>query len=163
MISYTHDDSWREELNMCVETTVNCLKAFGIGKTREIPAAIAPDLQDSVSDFFRFIEVFFDEARFDAELSFAAETEGNDALAYHDHAREKEIREANMRRFNDVLDDALVFCGMSRDYGMEFRISIHRTLNGSFPHQGFLFEFYDTVMFRTRWYLLEERERQNGE
>ena len=118
---------------------------------------IADELQDSGSVFFRFIEVFFDEARFDAELSYAAETNGNKMLVYNDHARKKVIREANRRRFTGILNDALVFCGMSKDYGMEFKDSIHGILNDSFPHLGFLFELYETIMLKTRWRLLEER------
>ena len=155
MISYTHDDAWRADLNSCVETTVNCLNVFGLGETKDIPTMIANEMQDSESNFSRFIEVFFDEARFDAELSFAAETKGNKTLAYHDHARKKVIREANRRRFNSALNDALVFCGMSKDYGIEFKYSIHCILNDSFPHLGFLFELYETVMLKTRWRLLE--------
>ena len=157
MISYTHDSAWRADLNSCIETTANCLNAFGLGETKDIPTVIADELQDSGSVFFRFIEVFFDEARFDAELSYAAETNGNKMLVYNDHARKKVIREANRRRFTGILNDALVFCGMSKDYGMEFKDSIHGILNDSFPHLGFLFELYETVMFRTRCQLLEKR------
>lgn len=158
MISYTHDDAWRADLNSCVETTANCLNAFGLGETKDIPTVIADEMQDRGSDFFRFVEIIFDEARFDAELSFAAETKGNKTLAYHDHARNKEIREANGRRFNSLLNDALLFCGMSKDYGMEFKDSILGILNDSFPHLGFLFELYETIMLKTRWRLLEDKE-----
>ena len=158
MICYTHDDAWRADLNSCIETTVNCLNAFGLGETKDIPTMIADEMQDRGSVFFRFIEVFFDEARFDAELSFAAETKGNKLLTYDDHARKKAIREANRRRFNSILNDALVFCGISMDYGMEFKNSIHGILNDSFPHLGFLFELYETIMLKTRWLLLEDRE-----
>ena len=127
----------------------------------EIPNVIAAELQDKGSDFYRLIEVFFDEARFDAELSFAAETEGNQTLAYQDHARKKETREANKRHFSLVLDDALIFCGLSKDLGMVFKDSILNILNDSFPHMGFLFELYETVMFRTRCQLLEKLGEQS--
>lgn len=155
MIRYTHDSTWRLELNSCVSITVNYLKDLGIRETKEIPNVIAAELQDKGSDFFRLIEVFFDEARFDAELSFAAETEGNKMLAYQGHARNKEIRKANKERFNLVLDDAIIFCGLSKDLGMEFKDSIWSILNDSFPHMGFLFELYETIMFRTRCHMLE--------
>lgn len=156
MISYSHDSAWRAELNSCIEITANYLKDLGIGETKEIPNVIADELHDKGSDFCRFIEVFFDEARFDAELSFAAKTEGNKAFAYQDHARKKETKEANKRHFSLVLDDALIFCGLSRDLGMVFKESILNILNDSFPHMGFLFELYETIMFRTRCQLLEK-------
>lgn len=142
-------------MNSCIEITANYLKDLGIGETKEIPKVIAAELQDKGSDFYRFIELFFDEARFDAELSFAAETEGNKVLAYQDHARKKETKEANKRRFSLVLDDAIIFCGLYQDFGVEFRDSIWSILNDSFPHMGFLFELYETIMFRTRCHLLE--------
>ena len=157
MISYSHDRAWREELNSCVEITANYLKDLGLGETKELPKVLAADIQDNGSDFYRLIEVFFDEARFEAELSFAAETEGNKVLAYQDHARKKETKEANKRRFSLVLDDAIIFCGLSKDLGMVFKESILNILNDSFPHMGFLFELYETVMFRTRCQLLEKR------
>ena len=159
MIDYTHDIAWRADLDSCIETTANFLRTFGLGETKEIPTVLATELEDKNSLFSRLIDVFYDEVRLDAELAFAAETEGDKNYAYHDHARKKDIREGNMMRFNSVLGDAIIFCGMSKEYGPKFKDSIRSILNNSFPHQGFLFELYETVMFRTRWHLLEEKEK----
>ncbi len=157
MLNDFHNDAWRADLVSCVNATVDCLRVLGTGKTKEIPSAIAGELDDKASVFWRFIEVFFDEARFDAELSYAAETEGNRTLAYDDHARRKAVRSANMKRFNGILDDTLLFCTMSKDYGAEFASAVRGTLIDSFPHQGFLFELYETVMLKTRWRLIDEK------
>ena len=158
MLNYIHDDAWRADLESCVNTTVNCLRDLGTGETKEIPSVIAAELEDKTSIFWRFIEVFFDEARLDAELSFGAETEGDPGLMYHDHARKKAVREANLKRCSAILDDAILFCTMSKEYGMDFKFAIRSILTDSFPHQGFLFELYETIMLKTRWRLLDEKK-----
>ena len=157
MINYTHDGAWLADLDLCINTTTSSLKAFGIGQFKEIPTVIAAELRDKGSVFYRFVEVFFDEVRFNAEVSFSAETEGNRALAYDDHARKKAVKTANLERFNGILDDTLLFCILSKDYGDEFTSAVRSVLIDSFAHQGFLFELYETIMLKTRWSLLEGR------
>lgn len=143
---YEHDSAWRAELNRAVKTTTEAFKAFGKGEGKGVPSALVGVLQDKESDFFRYLEVFYDETLLDAELSLSAEDAGNDRLVYKPGARRKKDREAAHRRFQAVIDDAFLFCRMSRAFGVEFAFSVHCDIAASAPHQAFLVEFYDTVM-----------------
>ena len=146
LFKYEHDSAWRAELDRAVKTTTETFKVFGKGESKGVPGALADDLKDKGSDFFRFLEVFYDETLFDAELSLSAENAGNDKLVYKPDARRKKDRKAAHRRFQAVIDDAFLFCRMSRAYGVEFALSVHCNIAASAPRQAFLVEFYDTVM-----------------
>ena len=158
MISFIHDNEWRADLNSCIETTVNSLRTLGNDEGKKIPGVIAADLEDKNSDYCRFIEVFFDDVRFDAELLFARETQGNDSLTNHKQFRKKDIRKINMERFNCILEDSFIFCGMSKDYGYEFRNSVRDLLNDSIPHQSFLYELYEVITLRFKYRQIAERK-----
>ena len=146
LFKYEHDSAWRAELDRAVKTTTEAFKVFGKGESKGVPGALAGDLKDKGSNFFRFLEVFYDETLLDAELSLSAEDAGNDKLVYKPDARRKKDREAAHRRFQAVIDDAFLFCRMSRAYGVEFALSVHCNIAASAPRQAFLVEFYDTVM-----------------
>lgn len=146
LFKYEHDSAWRAELDRAVKTTTEAFKVFGKGESKGVPGALAGDLKDKESNFFRFLEVFYDETLLDAELSLSAEDAGNDKLVYKPDARRKKDREAAHRRFQAVIDDAFLFCRMSRAYGVEFALSVHCNIAASAPRQAFLVEFYDTVM-----------------
>lgn len=146
LFKYEHDSAWRAELDRAVKTTTEAFKVFGKGESKGVPGALSGDLKDKGSNFFRFLEVFYDETLLDAELSLSAEDAGNDKLVYKPDARRKKDREAAHRRFQAVIDDAFLFCRMSRAYGVEFALSVHCNIAAFAPRQAFLVEFYDTVM-----------------
>lgn len=143
LFKYEHDSAWRAELDRAVKTTTETIKVFGKGESKGVPGALAGDLKNKESDFFRFLVVFYDETLLDAELSLSAEDAGNDKLVYKQGARRKKDREAAQRRFQAVIDDAFLFCRMSRAFGVEFAISVHCNIAASAPHQAFLIEFYE--------------------
>lgn len=145
MFNFEHNDAWRAELDRTVNTTTNAFKLFGKGDSKGVPDALAGDLGDKESDFYRFLEVFYDEALLDAELSLSAEDAGNHELVYKG-ARNKKDLEATQQRFQGVVDDAFLYCRMSEAYGVEFALSVHCDIAASAPRQAFLAEFYDTVM-----------------
>lgn len=146
LFKYEHDSAWRAKLDRAVKTTTEAFKVFGKGESKGVPGALSDDLKDKGSNFFRFLEVFYDETLLDAELSLSAEDAGNVKLVYMSGGRRKKDREAAQHRFQAVIDDAFLFCRMSRAYGVEFAISVHCDIAVSAPHQAFLIEFYDTVM-----------------
>ena len=157
-MNYRHNSAWRNNQERAIKTTISVLENFGVGETKNIPSIVAPELSDKSSGFRRFQDVLYDEALFDAELSFAAEVAGNTKDVYHDHPRLKVHMEANLHRFADALYAAELYCRMSNKYGHEFAVGIHDKVNSSFAHISFLSEFYETVMFRTRVCLLQKEK-----
>jgi len=159
MTNYTHDDAWKKNLCQAIDISLSTLKSFGIGETKEIPALIASEVRDDSSDFRRFIEVFYDESLFSAELSQAAEKAGNKKAVYNVHAKTRKQKMANERFFIDTMHASNLYCRMSGDYGVEFAMLIGDTLNRSFAHLGFLQQFYETVM-DLAWFDSVEEERK---
>ncbi len=146
MINYTHDDIWKRNLCQAIDISLSTLKSFGIGETKDISVLIAAEVKDKSSDFRRFLEVFYDESLFSAELSLAAKKAGNKEAVYNYHAKNKKQKSANKAHFVNALHASNLYCRMSGDYGVEFAMLIGDTLNRSFAHLGFLQQFYETVM-----------------
>ena len=159
MINFTHDATWQAELQQAIQITTNSLQYFGRGEAKEIPAKIAKELNAKSSDYFRFIEVFYDETLLDAEIALSAEAVGNKELGYEAHAIRKKAREENQARFTGIMNQAYLFCKMSPDYGCDFVKSIHDIVESSLAYPAFLFQFYDTVMSLTRFAELIEKQR----
>ena len=162
MINYEHNEAWTQNFCRAIDTTFSVLKTFGIGETKNIPSIVAPEVKDESSSFHRFLEVFYDEALLDAELSLAAEEAGNKKGVYHDHAKNKKQRMANRRRLLDVLHASVLYCRMSREYGVEFAMVFSQKLNSSYAHLGFLEEFYDSVMLAVRLDIVLEKSMEDA-
>ena len=164
MINYERNEAWKHSFSLAIDTTLSVLKSFGIGETKQIPSLVTSEVRDESSSFHRFLEVFYDESLLDAELSFAAEEAGNTRDVYHDHAKHKKQRMANLHRFIDVLHATVLYCRMSREYGVEYAMMISQKLNSSFAHLGFLEEFYDSVMCAVRIdFVLEKSKADAGD
>ena len=159
MESIVHNTNWQKDLNHAIKTTMSLFRSFGVGDAMAIPEVISKDIDDKFSTYYRFLEVLFDETLLDAELSFSAEKAGNTNDVYLDCALRKKQKAINKRRFNGILNDALLFCLMSDKYGVCFTDAVRALLDQSYSHSAFLFEFYDTVMFQTRNHYLNQEKR----
>ena len=161
MIHYEHDDTWKNNLDQALITTIRVLQTFGTGKTKDIPSHVSKDIKDESSDYHRFLEAFYDETLLDAELSHAADVAGNTKDSYIVHDEIKTTREANRHRFIDVVHAAVLYCRMAAEDGVEFALRIYEKLNSSAAHFAFLEEFYDTVMTNTRLNLQKEEGKND--
>lgn len=145
-MNYNHDTTWKQGLDKAFNESRGILTAFDADGSNDVSARIISEIRNESTDFRRFLEVFYDETLLDAEFSLAAEEAGNKKDVYYRHARSAKQWRANMRHFENSVNAALLFCRMSRKFGVEFAWRINEMLDSSLAHYRFLEEFFGSAM-----------------
>lgn len=145
-MDHNHNTTWKQGLDKAINESMDILTVFDAEGHKDVSARIISEIRNESSDFHRFLDVFYEEALFDAEFSLAAEEAGNKKDVYHRHIRSAKQWRANMRHFKNSVNAALLFCRMSRKFGVEFAWRINEMLDSSLAHYRFLEEFFNSAM-----------------
>ena len=98
-IHYEHDETWREDFANAIAAAAGVLKLLEKQEYYGITLPIDEFLEDESSDYYRFLEVLYDEILLDGEMLNFTTAWGNPRYAGLDHLHKKKKRKSYEERF----------------------------------------------------------------